>query len=158
MGELSKLDKMTLTDDDVLKELDGVDVKSLLNRKKLNPSYGATTKEQFKQIASNDYSSASMYGDVGSPGVGDSRYDEFSYKDQSSPNELENTRSMNEPWIAKIGAGVAKFGTTTAITAVNGAASLIYGIPYAIANGNGFIDGFNKLEDNPVANMLNDAQ
>ena len=158
MGELSKLDKMTLTDDDVLKDLDGVDVKSLLNREKLNPSYGATTKEQFKQIASNDYASASMYGDVGSPGVGDSRYDEFSYKDQSSPNELENTRSMNEPWIAKIGAGVAKFGTTTAITAVNGAASLIYGIPYAIANGNGFIDGFNKLEDNPVANMLNDAQ
>ena len=158
MGELSKLDKMTLTDDDVLKDLDGVDVKSLLNREKLNPSYGATTKEQFKQIASNDYSSASMYGDIGSPGVGDSVYDKFSYKDQSSPNELENTRSMNEPWIAKIGAGVAKFGTTTAITAVNGAASLIYGIPYAIANGNGFIDGFNKLEDNPVANMLNDAQ
>ena len=158
MGELSKLDKMTLTDDDVLKDMDGVDVKSLLNRQKLNPSYGATTKEQFKQIASNDYSSASMYGDVGSPGVGDSRYDEFSYKDQSSPNELENTRSMNEPWIAKIGAGVAKFGTTTAITAVNGAASLIYGLPYAIENGNGFIDGFNKLEDNPVANMLNDTQ
>ena len=158
MGELSKLDKMTLTDDDVLKDMDGVDVKSLLNRQKLNPSYGATTKEQFKQIASNDYSSASMYGDVGSHGVGDSRYDEFSYKDQSSPNELENTRSMNEPWIAKIGAGVAKFGTTTAITAVNGAASLIYGLPYAIENGNGFIDGFNKLEDNPVANMLNDTQ
>jgi hypothetical protein len=158
MGELSKLDKMTLTDDDVLKDLDGVDVKSLLNREKLNPSYGATTKEQFKQIASNDYSSASMYGDVGSPGVGDSRYDKFSYKDQSSPNELENTRSMNEPWIAKIGAGVAKFGTTTAITAVNGAASLLYGIPYAIANGHGLIDGFNKLEDNPVANALNSAQ
>jgi hypothetical protein len=158
MGELNKLDKMTLTDDDVLKDMDGVDVKSLLNRKKLNPSYGATTKEQFKQIASNDYSSASMYGDVGSPGVGDSIYDKFSYKDQSSPNELENTRSMNEPWIAKIGAGVAKFGTTTAITAVNGAASLLYGIPYAIANGHGLIDGFNKLEDNPVANALNSAQ
>lgn len=33
-----------------------------------------------------------------------------------------------------------------------------YGIPYAIKYGNGFVDGFNKLEDNPVANMLNDTQ
>lgn len=85
-------------------------------------------------------------GDVGSPGVGDSRYDEFSYKDQSSPNELENTRSMNEPWIAKIGAGVAKFEPyclKIRLQMQGKCLQLIYiKIPYAIANGNGFYRWF----------------
>lgn len=77
---------------------------------------------------------------------------------ESVDSNLSDLRAENEPWYAKIAAGVGK-GVVTAATTVLGDIGLIYGIGQGIYNlfdGNdktGFLSG---LWDNPITNALQD--
>lgn len=116
---------------------DDSDFKKLSKQDQAYLSEGNSERNKNRFNLSNQNSAAlvNMQGErassglnfVGSPGIGKSVYDQFQYKEEATPSELENTRSMNQPTWAKLGSGVGKF-VTSALSSGFETASAIFGL------------------------------
>lgn len=92
---------------------------------------------------------------------GKSRYDK-KIKNPWQLEDLNEVRAQNQSGFAQIGAGVAKFATTTGITFVQNTLGLVYGVAAAIAetakgianDDYSFSASFNKLFNNDFSNAL----
>lgn len=89
---------------------------------------------------------------------GNSIYDEQYADEETFQNRLGDVRAENEPWYAKLGAGIGKGVVLAGTTFLDGTVGLLYGMGSAIANiGNENETGwqtFSRLWDNEVSNGL----
>lgn len=82
---------------------------------------------------------------------GDSMFDEPSVNEEDYQNNLQDIRADNQPWYAKLGAGLAKGAALAGTTFLDGTVGLLAGIGTAIAEGR--ISG---IWDNEVSNSLSE--
>lgn len=72
-------------------------------------------------------------------------------------DNLEDTRAENQPWIAKLGAGLTKGAVLAGTTFIDGTLGLLTGVTEAITegtSGGSFKDSISKLFNNTVSNSM----
>lgn len=83
---------------------------------------------------------------------GESMFDEPSANEEDYQNNLQDIRAENQPWYAKLGAGIGKGAVLAGTTFLDGTVGLLAGIVTAASEGR-----WSGLFDNVVSNGLNEV-
>ena len=104
-----------------------------------------------KNARSRDILSTQYQRNIGTPEVGQSKYDQ-GITSEAQVLDLNETRATLQPWYEQVTAGVAKGGVLAATTFVEGTLGLVAGLGTAIQEGK-----FSGVWDNPVNRAMKEV-
>jgi len=109
------------------------------------------TAEGMKSINSRGLLNTQYQRNIGTPEVGQSKYDQ-GITSEAQVLDLNETRATLQPWYEQVTAGVAKGGVLAATTFVEGTLGLVAGLGTAIQEGK-----FSGVWDNPVNRAMKEV-